>query len=264
MVIFVLHKSTGFLRYFIELAYNGRDYHGWQIQPRERSVQEEIENALSTLLKEEIKVTGCGRTDTGVHAEQFYLHFEPGRRIDREQFIHRLNSFLPGDIVVFDLIEVTQDGHARFSAVSRTYEYRIFLGKHVFCRDEICQLPLKGLDVKSMNQAGEILLKHKDFKCFSRSKTDVSTYECDISMASWKANGQHLTFRITANRFLRNMVRAIVGTMIEVGLGKMTLEQFEKIVLSRDRTKAGPSAKAHGLFLTQVHYPDDIFINSIE
>ena len=154
------------------MSYNGKDYHGWQSQPKEKSVQEELETALSTLLKKKIKVTGCGRTDTGVHAEQYFLHFDLDQNLNRQQFKHRLNSYLPPDIVIFDIRQAKEEAHARFGAISRSYEYRIFLGKTAFGRGEICQLPIKELDVEAMNEASALLLKYTDFKCFCNKATE--------------------------------------------------------------------------------------------
>ena len=234
-------------------------YHGWQIQPRENSVQETIERALSVLLKEEIVVVGCGRTDTGVHASQFYLHFDIGHPIDKEKLKFRLNSFLPEDIVIFQIIKVNDEAHARFHAISRSYQYRISREKNVFAMDTSLMLPNVDLDVERMNKAAGLLLNYRDFKCFSRSKTDVKTYDCNVTEAYWKQEGNFLVFYVTANRFLRNMVRAMVGTLLEVGKHKMSVAEFAAVIESRDRAKAGASVKARGLFLTKVDYPKEIF-----
>lgn len=247
------------MRYFIELSYHGKNYHGWQIQSNENSVQETIEKALSTLLKVDISVVGCGRTDAGVHAKQFFLHFESEKELDKEKLKYRLNSFLPNDIGIFQIIKVIDDAHARFSAVTRSYQYRISLEKNVFENDLSLQLNENDLDIEKMNQASQLLMEYTDFKCFSRSKTDVKTYDCEISEAYWILEDKHLEFFISANRFLRNMVRAIVGTLLEVGKGRMSLDQFRAVIESKDRTKAGASAKARGLYLTQVIYPESIF-----
>ncbi len=234
-------------------------YHGWQVQPRENSVQATLESALSILLKDKISVVGCGRTDAGVHAEQFFLHFDALKAIDEKKLKYRLNSFLPDDIAVFRVFKVKQDAHARFHAVSRSYQYRISMEKNVFLSHMTLQLMQTELDVEKMNEAAQLLIKHEDFKCFSRSKTDVKTYLCDISEAFWKWEGKELIFQISANRFLRNMVRAVVGTLLEVGKHKMSISEFENVIKSRDRTRAGASVKAKGLFLTKVDYPDEIF-----
>ena len=247
------------MRYFIELSYQGKHYHGWQIQANESSVQETIEKALSLLLKNTIAVVGCGRTDAGVHARQFYLHFDFEGQIDKEKLKYKLNSFLPDDIAIFRVLKVSDEAHARFDASSRSYEYRISLEKNVFENQLSLQLHQTDLDITKMNEAAMLLRQYTDFKCFSRSKTDVKTYNCDVSEAYWKLSGKRLVFFITADRFLRNMVRAIVGTLLEIGKGKMTLDQFKQVIESRNRIKAGASVKAKGLFLTRVVYPERIF-----
>ena len=247
------------MRYFIELSYNGKNYHGWQIQPNEISIQETIEKAMSVLLKEDLSVVGCGRTDTGVHASQFFLHFDCQSPIDKEKLKFRLNSFLPEDIAIFQIISVDNDAHARFQAMSRSYQYKISLEKDVFQKDLSLEISHSALDVDMMNKAAIMLMDYTDFKCFSRSKTDVKTYECSITEAYWIAHGNQLIFNISANRFLRNMVRAIVGTLLEVGKGRMSLEGFKNVIESRDRKMAGASVKAKGLFLTAVVYPKHIF-----
>jgi len=249
------------LRYFIELSYLGKNYHGWQKQANEISVQETIENALSILTKQRISVLGCGRTDTGVHAKQFFLHFDIDQIIDKEKLKYRLNSFLPDDIAIFQLHRVSENAHARFDAISRSYHYQISLEKNVFENDLSMQIYQSNLDIEKMNEASALLLNFIDFKCFSRSKTDVKTFDCDITEAYWKLEGQSLNFYITANRFLRNMVRAVVGTLMEVGKEKMTLDEFRNVIESRDRSKAGASVKAKGLYLTKVEYPKNIFID---
>jgi tRNA pseudouridine38-40 synthase len=248
------------LRYFVELSYHGKNYHGWQIQPNEISVQETIEKALSLLLKQEISVLGCGRTDAGVHASQFFFHFDLEEKIDKRKLKFKLNSFLPKDIAIFQVIRVQEDAHARFTAISRSYQYRISLVKNVFETDLSLQMPQSHLDVDSMNKAALLLMDYIDFKCFSKSKTDVKTFDCLISEAYWHKEGDQLTFHISANRFLRNMVRAIVGTLLEVGKNRMSIHEFKDVIESRDRTKAGASAKAKGLYLTKVSYPKEIFI----
>lgn len=241
------------MRYFIELAYKGTRYHGWQYQPDAVSVQETLNKALSVLLKKEIDVVGAGRTDTGVHAKKMYAHFDFETEIDAPKLVYKLNSFLPKDIVVFNLIQVHDDAHARFDATKRTYEYHIHTFKDAFETDGswLHQLPL---DVDKMNEACQILFKHNDFECFSKTHSDVRTFNCVIFEAHWQQEGNKLVFTIAADRFLRNMVRAIVGTMINVGLGKITLSDFEAIIESKDRGKAGFSVPAHGLYLTQIEY----------
>ncbi len=245
------------MRYFIEIAYNGGNYFGWQRQPEQISVQQVLEETLSTLLREELKITGAGRTDAGVHSKQLFAHFDFDEIENSEDLVFRLNSFLPKDISVKNIFEVKDDAHARFDAVEREYEYIISLEKDPFSQDFAFQINNKP-DVDLMNKAAEKLLNHKDFQCFSRSKTDVKTYNCTIIKASWEAKNNRLIFTIAADRFLRNMVRAIVGTLLDVGYGKTSLEEFQKILNSKSREEAGASAPAHGLYLTKVIYPDNI------
>lgn len=249
------------MRYFIEIAYDGHPYHGWQRQPHSISVQEVLEHALSTLLRCEQALTGAGRTDAGVHAMQLFAHFdfdENFSNAELKNLQHRLNRFLPESIAVNSILRVTDEAHARFDACKRRYEYKIhqqkspFLNKHSYFFE-------KELDVNLMNTASQYLLGKQDFKCFSRSNTDVKTYLCDITEAHWKIEGNLLVFTIAADRFLRNMVRAVVGTLIEVGLGKLTPSHIKNIIESRERSNAGASAPAHGLYLTAVEYPQEIF-----
>ena len=253
-------KITFQLRYFIELSYKGTNYHGWQVQPDCISVQELINKSLSTILRKPFAVLGAGRTDTGVHAEQMFAHSDIENEIDVNETTYKLNSLLPHDIVIDKIFRTDDSVHARFDATSRSYEYRIFLGRNPFLTDTTWQLNNKKLNIVKMNEAAEILLTYTDFKCFSRVHTDVRTYNCDVREAKWIFKNKILTFHITADRFLRNMVRAIVGTLIDVGTGKINIEEFKQILDSRDRCKAGTSAPAHGLFLTQVTYPKTNFI----
>ena len=241
------------MRYFIELSYNGKNYHGWQMQPDAISIQEKLNEALSKVWQETIEVVGAGRTDTGVHAKQMFAHFDAQSQV-KEEIVYKLNSILPNDIVVSKLVEVEPEKHARFDAVSRSYEYKIWLGRNPFLLDFYWQIHSQYLDVKAMNQAAKILLKYKDFQSFSKVKTDVYTYNCDIFDAYWEVNNEELTFYISANRFLRNMVRAIVGTMVDVGLGKISVLDFEEIIKSKNRSNAGLSVPARGLFLTEIKY----------
>ncbi|MFP9098481.1 tRNA pseudouridine(38-40) synthase TruA [Flavobacterium sp. RHBU_24] len=242
------------MRYFIEFAYNGKNYCGWQYQPHSPSVQETLNKAVSTLLRTEIDVVGAGRTDTGVHAKQMFAHFDHEGDIDTDALTLRLNSFLPKDIVVYRLIPLHADAHARFDATSRTYEYHIHTYKDAFM-NEGSWYEFHPLDVDKMNEAANVLFDYIDFKCFSKTHTDVKTFNCRITEAHWRQNGTHLVFTITADRFLRNMVRAIVGTLINVGLGKISNNDFKNIIESRDRSAAGFSVPAHGLYLTKVIYP---------
>jgi tRNA pseudouridine38-40 synthase len=242
------------LRYFIEFAYNGKNYCGWQYQPHSPSVQETLNKAISTLLRTEIDVVGAGRTDTGVHAKQMFAHFDHDADIDIDALTLRLNSFLPKDIVVYRLIPLHDAAHARFDATSRTYEYHIHTYKDAFI-NEGSWYEYHPMDIDKMNEAAKVLFEFIDFKCFSKTHTDVKTFNCKITEAHWRQHGTHLVFTVTADRFLRNMVRAIVGTLVNVGLGKITIDDFRKIIESRDRGQAGFSVPAHGLYLTKVIYP---------
>ena len=241
------------MRYFIELSYKGTNYHGWQIQPDTSSVQEEITKALATILQEKILLVGAGRTDAGVHASQMFAHVDTVKKLSNN-YVHKLNAILPNDIVIKSIKEVSGETHARFDAVSRTYEYRILLGRDPFLLETTWQLHQKNLQIEKMNEAANLLFKYEDFESFSKVKTDVNTFNCTIMKAVWTLEDKHLIFHIKANRFLRNMVRAIVGTLIEVGLGKKTVEDFRKIIESKKRSEAGLSVPAKGLFLTEVCY----------
>ncbi len=249
------------MRYFIELSYNGKNYHGWQIQPNASSVQEVIQKALSTLLRKEVSIMGAGRTDAGVHASQMFAHFDVDTHIDVTELMNRMNAFLPQDIVIIAIFLTEDEAHTRFDAVSRSYEYRIWLGRNPFLIDTTWQVYQQQLDIEKMNESAQLLLNYSNFKCFSKSKTDVKTYNCKITKAVWRLDGSSLVFHITADRFLRNMVRAIVGTLVEVGLGKKSKEDVVTIIESQDRTKAGVSVPAQGLFLAKVAYPTTIVKN---
>ncbi|XLS28422.1 tRNA pseudouridine(38-40) synthase TruA [Flavobacteriaceae bacterium M23B6Z8] len=245
------------MRYFIEFAYNGRNYHGWQKQPNASSVQETLEKALSLLLRNSISVTGAGRTDAGVHARQMYAHFDFEEIPDTDFLIKRLNALLPSDIAVRNVIAVAEDAHARFDAISRTYEYRVVNRKDPFL-DSFAYYIHQTTDIKLMNEAASVLFEYKDFQCFSKSNTDVKTYLCEIKEAVWTSNSDQLIFTITADRFLRNMVRAIVGTLLDVGLGKISKQDVKKIIESKNRSMAGVSVPAHALYLTGVAYPQSL------
>lgn len=245
------------MRYFIHLAYNGKAYHGWQYQPNAISVQETLEKALLISLQAETTVVGAGRTDAGVHATQFFAHFDSNKIEDPAKFIYKLNSLLPDDIAVYDLLEVNDEAHARFNASARSYEYFVVQQKDPF-KFDTAHLVKNELDVNKMNVAAATLLNYTDFKCFSKSKTDVHTYNCKIFAAQWIQEKDVLIFKITADRFLRNMVRAIVGTLLEVGLGKIPISRFHEILESRDRQEAGTSVPAKALFLTKIEYPESI------
>ena len=243
------------MRYFVWFGYDGTRYHGWQVQPNGITVQEELERALSLLLREEIQVTGAGRTDTGVHARQMAAHFDTDAPIDDCTLLAaRLNGVLPCDIGVDRVVAVPDDKHARFSATARTYRYYIHYGKNPFARQYALQTHYK-LDFEQMNKAGRILLEHDDFGAFCKAGSDVKTTLCRVTHAAWHANGAEAWyFEITANRFLRNMVRAVVGTLIEVGRGRMSLDEFRQVIESGSRTKAGESMPAKALFLERVDY----------
>jgi len=245
------------LRYFIELSYNGKGYHGWQNQPNAITVQQILEEKLSVLLRSKIEVTGAGRTDTGVHASQMFAHFDAEVEIDASDLVYKLNSILPIDIAIHNLFRVKDEAHARFDAISRTYHYKISTTKNVFKNDFAYQLLLP-LDIDKMNEACNILNQYKDFQCFSKSHSDVKTYQCDIKFAKWAIENKELKFIITADRFLRNMVRAIVGTMINIGLGKIEVNDLHKIIESKNRSEAGFSVPARGLYLSQIIYPESI------
>ena len=242
------------MRFFIEFSYNGSNYHGWQRQPSQTSIQERFEDCISKILSSNISLTAAGRTDTGVHAKKMFAHFNYDKEFDFLKTIHQLNSFLPNDISVRNIFRVNDDDHARFSALSRTYRYVLINRKDPFMHKRAYLLKNK-LDIKKMNEACKYLLSNYDFKSFSKSKTDVKTFICDIQEASWtQVDDDTFIFKIKANRFLRNMVRAIVGTLIEVGQNIITIEQFNDVIVSKNRAKAGYSVPAHGLYLADVEY----------
>ena len=249
------------MRYFIEFSYNGSEFHGWQRQNNALTVQQILEESLSLIQGELLTVVGAGRTDSGVHARLMVAHFDVNELSYKKiNFIFKLNQLLPKSIVILDLRSVKLKAHSRFDAISRTYFYYISLIKNPF--DYPLHYFYNGkLDWKLMNQASEILTNHKDFKCFSKSNTDVKTFLCDIDKAIWNLNDNGAVFEITANRFLRNMVRAIVGTLIEIGNGKKNINQLEKILASKKRANAGYSAPANGLFLTKIIYPNSIYLD---
>lgn len=249
------------MRYFIELSYNGKAYHGWQIQPNAITVQETIEKGLSTLLNTTISIMGAGRTDTGVHASQMFAHFDFDNPLDSESLVYKLNSFLPKDISIASIFKVKPEAHTRFNATLRTYNYKIDTVKNVFDYEYSYHVK-QPLNVQLMNEASAILLEYTDFQCFSKSNTDVKTYNCDIKTAFWTEANNQLIFTISADRFLRNMVRAIVGTLIDVGLGKLKIEGLHDIIASKNRSEAGFSVPAHGLYLTAVKYPKNLKLNN--
>ena len=252
------------MRYFMRLAFNGTPFFGWQIQPENISVQEVIENALTLLLqkpaedgqRKRIAITGCGRTDTGVHARDFVAHFDFSEELIEEQrlkLVNKLNSFLPKEIVIYSIEPVADDAHARFDALDRTYRYYVNIRKDAF-NFPYAHRVFEKLDVNKMNEAAQLLLKNEDFTSFSKVHTQVNNMRCHVTQAQWVERDGQLVFEITANRFLRNMVRAIVGTLLLVGKGKISVQDFQDIIEQKDRCKAGDSAPAHALFLEIVRY----------
>ena len=251
------------MRYFIRFAYDGTHFHGSQRQPNGVTVQETLEQALAMIFREEIPLTFAGRTDAGVHAREMYAHMdidEEAMRREGERLVFRLNGILPDSIAIFDIYPVTDEAHARFSATRRTYEYHVIDHKDPFLFTQATRIR-PGLDYAVMNEAAQLLIGKQDFASFCRSNTDVKTTICDLSYAHWDVleNG-HAVFTISADRFLRNMVRAVVGTLFEVGRGKMTKEQFAEVITQHNRSAAGESAPAQGLYLTHIQYPEEIFI----
>jgi tRNA pseudouridine38-40 synthase len=245
-------------RYFLWIAYNGSGYHGWQIQPNGLSVQEEIEDALAILFGEPIEIVGAGRTDAGVHARQMVVHADLPFMNDIQLVIKQLNGILSSAIAIHQIQPVSKNAHARFDALSRTYEYWIVTRKNPFYAQTTAAI-YAPLDFNAMNRAASILLEYKDFTSFSKLHTDVKTNDCDIQEAYWEQRDEHWVFTITANRFLRNMVRAIVGTLIQVGRGKLTENDFRNIIESKNRSMAGASVNPNGLYLVQVRYPEHLF-----
>lgn len=251
-----VNQMKNMSRYFVELAYNGAQFNGWQIQPNAKSIQQTLEEAFSLILREPISVTGCGRTDTGVHAKYYVAHFDCSfEEIDSDYYCNKFNSYLPKSIVLFKISKVDEKAHARFDALERSYEYHVSLRKDPF----LCELSFYlyfNPDFDKMNEAAKLLLKYQDFTSFARLHSNVKSNECDVKQAEWKMLDEtHWVFEITANRFLRNMVRAIVGTLFEVGKGNLDLANFEKVIRAKNRGKAGTSAPAQGLYLSKVTYP---------
>ena len=245
------------MRYFFEISYKGTDFHGWQRQKNAVSIQEIVEDRLSTLLGEEASITASGRTDKGVHCRKQYFHVDIETQFTRKDLIHKLNSFLPDTIVVHSIERVEDQANARFDAVERVYEYFICREKNPFLLDTT--LLVHGpLNIQLMNSAAALIIGRHDFTSFSKVKTDVNTFICTVNMATWVQKGELIVFRIAANRFLRGMVRALVGTMIEIGQGKADYEAMNKILQAKDRRAAGPAVAPHGLFLTDVKYPEGL------
>jgi len=250
-------------RFFIYFSYKGTTYHGWQIQPNGISVQEVLTSALSTVLRINLELTGAGRTDAGVHARLMVAHFDLVDELPVEfDLVAKLNSFLPNDIAIYKIVEVKPAAHARFDAISRRYEYHVVTGKDVFSIGLATRLSDK-LDFNAMNAAATTLKDFRDFTSFSKLHTDAKTNNCCISHAEWTQQGDEWIFTIQADRFLRNMVRAIVGTLLEVGRRKITVDEFKAIIYAKNRCKAGTSVPAHGLYLVDIKYPNDIFLKSL-
>ena len=242
------------MRYFVWFGYDGAAYHGWQIQPNGNSVQEELQRGLSTLLREEISVTGAGRTDAGVHARVMVAHFDTEKALDCRQLAYKLNRLLPQDIAVDRVEQVSDDLHARFSATSRTYHYYIHTRKDPFRRAYSCEMHYD-LDFAKMNEAGRILTTYEDFGAFCKAHSDVKTTLCQVTKAEWiQTSDSSWYFEITANRFLRNMVRAVVGTLIDVGRGRLSIDDFKKVIEGKQRSEAGESMPANALFLEEIVY----------
>lgn len=249
-------------RYALELAYRGTNYHGWQIQPNASSVQEEIERRLSQLMgNRPVSVVGCGRTDTGVHASYYVLHFDADRELDTNQLVYKLNKMLPDDIAIFSAQKVSDEFHARFSASLRTYHYFIHQQKNAFLQDSYYLGST--IDFDAMNQAAQLLLGKQDFTSFSKLHTDVKTNICTVSQVKWNQVSESSWYlEISADRFLRNMVRAVVGTLLEVGYGNLDKAGLMQIIVSKDRGEAKLSVPAKGLFLVDIRYPEELFVKT--
>ena len=246
------------MRYFLEIAYDGTGYHGWQTQPNARSVQEVLTKGMETILRQPLDTVGSGRTDTGVHASQQFVHFDVATALPEEGFCQRLNRLLPDDISALRLYPVGLQAHARFDAIHRTYTYRITQEKNPFLPRYAHYLN-RPLDLGKLNQAAALLLDYEDFTTFSKVKGDTLHYRCQMHQAGWQQQGPELVFTIRANRFLRGMVRLVVGTLLDVGTGKITVADFQAILASQDRRQSSGAAPAPGLFLSQVAYPDGYF-----
>ena len=248
------------MRYFADIEFDGTAYSGWQIQPHSPSVQQTLEESLFLFLREKVSVTGAGRTDAGVHAQEMVAHFDLESPQDCSWMKNKLNGILPSDIAVHDIVPVKSDAHARFDAVSRTYKYYVSLEKSAFHREYSWYL-VNEPDFNLMNRAAELLLSTVDFTSFSKLHTDTKTNDCRVTRAEWsRLDDGRWVFTITADRFLRNMVRAIVGTLMEVGRGRMDIDGFRDVIQCKDRCSAGDSAPAQGLFLHNIEYPENLFL----
>lgn len=246
-------------RYFTRISFHGGNYHGWQVQPNALSVQQLIEEALSTILSDSIRITGAGRTDTGVHARDYVFHFDLDKPITKiDKLIYGLNSFLPHEVAIHDIRKVKENAHARFDAISRMYEYHIHIKKDPFLNSIstfIHYIP----DIELMNEASKLMLEYEDFTSFCKLHSDNTSNICNVKEAGWIKHGHTFVFTIKADRFLRNMVRSITGTLLELGRGKITISEFKTIIEMKDRTLAGPSLPPEGLFFTEVLYPNHIY-----
>lgn len=243
------------MRYAIHLAYNGANYCGWQTQPDLSTVQQTLEEALTTLLRTPTAVVGCGRTDTGVHASDFYAHFDLQGPLP-DNLVFKLNSYLPQDIAIFDIFPVEENFHARFSAISRTYQYHVSPSRLPFQQGMYCRIYFTP-NIDAMNHAAEVLMEYDDFTSFAKLHTDNKTNICHLTEAHWDRDGEQIVFTITSNRFLRNMVRSVTGTLLDVGRGKLSVDGLREIIEKKDRCAAGVSMPSQGLFLTHVAYPWD-------
>jgi tRNA pseudouridine38-40 synthase len=247
------------MRYFFEITYNGTHYHGWQNQANAVGVQEIVEEGLSKIFRTKIEIVGSGRTDTGVHCIQQFFHADIEKEFDEKTWLVKLNSILPRDIAIRSVKPVKENAHARYDAFERSYEYKITRVKDPLLAGYAYYF-FKEVNVANLNRAAALLVGEQDFECFSKVKTDVNNFICNLKAAHWNQKDDLLIFTITANRFLRGMVRAIVGTLLDVGTGKITLQEFETILKSKDRKKAGMNVPPEGLYLTSVKYPKNIFI----
>jgi len=259
------HTLDRQFRYFIKLSYNGGSYHGWQIQENAPSIQAEVNKALSTIFRNNINVSGCGRTDTGVHAREFYAHFDLDQNLNKNtiyESVKKLNGILPKDIAIQKILPVKTDAHARFDALKRTYIYQLILNKDPFINDKAYHYVFGSPDLDKMNRGASIIREYDDFTSFSKLHTQVKTNICKIYDIGWTRDGNLLIFKISADRFLRNMVRAIVGTLIDCGRDKISEEQLRKIIQNKNRSDAGVSVPAQGLFLDSIEYPAGIFLDN--
>lgn len=247
-----------YTRYFIQLSYNGSNYHGWQYQPNAMTVQEMLQDKVGILLREKTDIMGAGRTDTGVHATEYFAHFDALRNDlhTDEDFLFKLNCMLPDDIAIHRIVAMPENAHARFAAISRTYHYHLTRKKDAFSVNRAWEVRWRNLDTDKMNAAAAILLQYKNFASFERTGSDNKTSICDVTESYWEMNGDKMKYVITANRFLRNMVRAVVGTLVDVGRGKLQPEDLHTIIETKQRSEAGSSAPAHGLYLARVRYPE--------